>query len=88
MRLRFIAADEGDGSIVEAAVDDFAISTVVCDEPVFGDLDGDGHVGVSDLLILLASWGPCADCNDCPADLVGDCSVGVADFLLLLANWG
>ena len=88
VRLRFIAADEGDGSIVEAAVDDVAVFSVVCDEPVFGDIDGDGSVGVSDLLILLGSWGPCADCNDCPADLDGDCNVGVADFLLLLANWG
>ncbi len=88
VRLRFIAADEGDGSIVEAAVDDFEVFSVVCDEPVFGDLDGDGHVGVPDLLILLASWGLCADCGDCPADLDGDCSVGVPDLLLLLANWG
>ena len=38
-----------------------------------GDLDGDGIVGASDLLILLVSWGPCADCDDCPADLNGDC---------------
>ena len=53
-----------------------------------GDLDGDGSVGVNDLLILLASWGPCPDCKDCPADLDGSCSVGVADLLILLANWG
>ena len=86
--MRFIAADEGDGSIVEAAVDDLAVSTVVCDEPVLGDLDGDGHVGVKDLLILLGSWGPCGDCNGCPADLDGDCSVGVKDLLTLLGNWG
>ena len=52
------------------------------------DLDGDGIVGVGDLLILLASWGPCADCDDCPADLDGDCTVGVSDLLILLANWG
>ncbi len=53
-----------------------------------GDLDGDGSVGVKDLLILLGSWGPCADCNDCPADIDGDCSVGVTDLLILLGNWG
>ncbi len=53
-----------------------------------GDLNCDGVVGVSDLLILLASWGPCADCGDCPADLDGDCTVGVSDLLILLANWG
>ena len=88
VRLRFIAADEGDGSIVEAAVDDLAVSTIVCDEPVFGDIDGDGSVGASDLLLLLAAWGACADCNDCPADLDDDCTVGASDLLLLLANWG
>ena len=53
-----------------------------------GDLNGDGFVGVGDMLLLFASWGPCADCDDCPADLNGDCTVGVADLLLLFANWG
>ena len=53
-----------------------------------GDLDNDGQVGVSDLLILLASWGPCDICENCPADLDSDCVVGVADLLILLANWG
>lgn len=52
------------------------------------DLDGDGSVGVTDLLILLGSWGPCADCNDCLADIDDDCSVGVPDLLILLGNWG
>ena len=86
--MRFIASDEGDGSIVEAAIDDLDISTVVCDEPVVGDIDGDGIVGLSDLLILLADWGRCADCDDCPSDLDGDCTVGLSDLLTLLANWG
>ena len=27
--------------------------------PTLGDIDNDGSVGVSDLLSLLASWGPC-----------------------------
>ena len=52
-----------------------------------GDIDGDGIVGASDLLSLLASWGQCDDCENCPADLNGDCSVGAADLLILLANW-
>ncbi len=56
--------------------------------PIPGDLDGDGSVGVTDLLILLASWGPCPDCKDCPADIDGSCTVGVPDLLILLANWG
>ncbi len=52
------------------------------------DLDGDGSVGVPDLLILLSAWGTCADGNNCPADLDGDGSVGVPDLLALLGNWG
>ena len=51
-------------------------------------LNGDGVVGILDLLILLTVWGPCPDCDDCQADLDGDCSVGVLDLLTLLANWG
>lgn len=56
---------------------------------VFGDLDGDGLVGVVDFLSLLGTWGPCpAPCPpSCPGDLDGDCAVGVTDFLLLLGAW-
>ena len=54
-----------------------------------GDLDGDGSVGIRDLLILFANWGPCPVPPDpCPADLNGDGSVGVGDLLILFANWG
>ena len=57
-------------------------------QPRLGDLDGDCHVGVKDLLILLGSWGPCDNCENCPADLNRDCVVGVVDLLMLLGNWG
>ncbi len=53
-----------------------------------GDLNGDGVVNVSDLLILLSQWGSCADPNDCQADLNNDGEVNVSDLLILLANWG
>lgn len=59
-----------------------------CEIGTPGDLNGDGTVGASDLLILLASWGPCGDCDDCIADLDDDCTVGASDLLTLLANWG
>jgi len=49
------------------------------------DLDGDGSVATTDLLELLAAWGPCAGC---PADLDGDGAVGTVDLLALLAAWG
>ena len=52
-----------------------------------GDINGDGVVNIEDFLALIAAWGPCGDCNDCPADFDGDCMVGVTDFLILLENW-
>jgi hypothetical protein len=53
-----------------------------------GDLDGDGVVGVNDLLSLLAGWGPCPDPPAaCPGDLDGDGVVEIEDLLALLANW-
>lgn len=50
-----------------------------------GDVNDDGVVDVNDLLSLLASWGPCADC---PQDVNGDNVVNIMDLLVLLANWG
>lgn len=52
------------------------------------DLNQDGSVGVVDLLLLLAAWGPCQDCESCFAELDDDCNVGVSDLLLLLGQWG
>ncbi len=54
--------------------------------PPVGDLDGDGVVGSSDLIILLGAWGRCR--GECPADLDGDGVVGTSDLILLLGNWG
>lgn len=49
------------------------------------DLDGDTFIGTSDLLILLASWGP----DSCEAaDFDNDGTVSTQDLLTLLANWG
>jgi hypothetical protein len=53
-----------------------------------GDLDGNGQVGITDFLMLLAAWGVCSDPGVCPADLDNDGSVGISDFLTLLGNWG
>ncbi len=50
-----------------------------------GDIDADGTVGVADLLVLLAAWGPNAGH---PADLDHDGTVGLTDLLALLAAWG
>lgn len=53
--------------------------------PILGDINFDGIVGVTDLLILLADWGVCGGCD---SDLNEDGFVNVTDLLLLLANWG
>ena len=49
------------------------------------DLDGNGIVGVGDLLAVLSAWGPC---QACPEDINGDGVVGVADLLAVLSAWG
>lgn len=53
-----------------------------------GDLNGDGVVNTTDLLILFSNWGPCDNCNMCLGDLDGDCAISTNDLLLLFANWG
>ena len=77
----------------ELTVQDIVLGGVVLDhftitKNLFADVDHDCSVGIVDFLMLLADWGPCADCADCPADLDGDCTVGILDFLALLSAWG
>jgi len=60
-------------------------TNILFGSPCQSDLDGDGEVKVSDLLILIASWGPCSDCDE---DLDGHGGVNVADLLILIAAWG
>ncbi len=80
------AANEGNSKLpgIGAFFDDITVIVVS------GDLDGDGMVAISDLLILLAAWGLCEEpCPPtCLGDLNGDCTVGISDLLELLANWG
>jgi hypothetical protein len=51
----------------------------------WGDLDGDGHVGLNDLAILLADYN-CT--SDCTADINGDGVVNLADLAELLGHYG
>lgn len=53
------------------------------------DFDDNGDVGISDLLQLLAAWGPCPDPPAaCDEDIDEDGDVGLSDLLILLASWG
>ncbi|MDG2199846.1 MAG: S8 family serine peptidase [Phycisphaerales bacterium] len=67
-------------------IDDVRLYGIAPNNDIPGDINGDGIVGVDDLLIVIASWGPCGP--DCQADINGDGIVGVDDLLIVLANWG
>ena len=54
--------------------------------PCLGDFDGSGDVGFSDVLAIIAVWGPCD--GACPEDLSGNGTVDFADILALIAVWG
>jgi hypothetical protein len=70
-----------DHPVVDMGAHEFQAGALACPT----DLDGDAQTAFSDLLALLAAWGPCAGCR---ADLDGDGAVGFADLLVLLAEWG
>lgn len=80
---------DGDGlmDLATANRDSNNLSVLIdmtCTPAAPGDVDGDGIVGVSDVLLVLASWGAC---DGCPADLDGSGAVNVTDLLLVLDNW-
>jgi hypothetical protein len=57
---------------------------------VQGDIDGDGHVSLSDLAILLSCFGSCAGSPtfNPSADFDADGCVSLADLAVLLSNFG
>ena len=53
-----------------------------------GDIDASGFVNVTDILELIADFGPCNGIDSCFSDLNGDGVVNVTDILILIGNWG
>jgi len=87
-----VADMTGDGLDDIVAVLEFhnppSVAVMINGLTIGGDVDGDGSVGINDLLALLASWGPCPDPPArCVADQDADGIVGITDLLILLANW-
>ncbi|MFQ5845494.1 MAG: hypothetical protein ACE5JG_10965 [Planctomycetota bacterium] len=86
---------DGDGTVGEPVPFDLALAARVANGTVDAgayerclgqfDLDGNGVIGIGDLLLLLGLWG--SDPGG-PPDFDGSGAVGVGDLLLLLANWG
>ena len=88
IQLRFSASDVGSTtqSVVEAGVDAILISATLCDDTTqcLGDVNSDGTVNVSDLLVAIADWG----LNGGPSDINGDGTVDIGDLLLMIGAWG
>lgn len=90
VRVRFVASDNGGGSLVEAAVDDFTVTAVDCTPvvPCPGDLTGDNIVDLEDLSVLLSNYGVASGAGPEDGDLDGDHDVDLEDLSLLLAVFG
>lgn len=56
--------------------------------PCPADVDDNGSVNTDDLLLLIGSWGACADPNNCPADIDGNDLVNTDDLLVIIGGWG
>jgi len=79
VKLRFIASDENAGSLIEAAIDDFSITTFQCiDVGCQADMNGDGALNVFDFLAFETFFSD----EDPRADLAAPFGVfNVFDFL-------
>ncbi|MCH2133380.1 MAG: hypothetical protein MK116_06490 [Phycisphaerales bacterium] len=80
-QVRFVRIDVAVDALLTPEID------AIVDIPprLAADLDGDGTVGVNDLLLMLEAWGP-VDPGD-PGDVNEDGTVDVNDLLSLLKEW-
>lgn len=89
VRLRFIASDEGSGSIIEAAIDELVL-TDACAPSCLTDLDGSGTTDLGDLSLLLAAYGACVGdgAYNAAADFDASGCIDLGDLSTLLAEYG
>jgi len=57
---------------------------IIINPPLPGDANGDGLVGILDVLVVIADWGPC---DGCAGDQNGDGQASILDILFIIANW-
>ena len=83
MRFRFRADDTGTGSAVEAALDDFRVTRMVCTPACGADYNASGTATVQDIFDFLSAW----FAGEANADFTGDSGITVQDIFDFLAAW-
>lgn len=79
MALRFTVNDDNAQSIVEAGLDGFKVSGLLCQD-CLADFNGDGNVNTLDFIAFLQAY----NLSDLSADLTGDGIVNTLDFIAFL----
>ena len=91
VRVRFVATDGNPGSIVEALVDEFTVSELVCIPPVLvcdGDANNDQVVDVNDISYILFRLGNNGKPGSVEGDANNDGVVDVNDISYVLFRLG
>lgn len=90
MKIRFTANDADPESVVEAGVDNFLVTGLICGPApyCFGDLDGDFDIDLADLAQLLSNYGMPTGARYVDGDLDLDGDVDLSDLAALLAVYG
>lgn len=83
MQFRFIARDLAGGTLLEAALDDFAVTRTSCSIPCEADLNDDGDQTVQDLFDFLEFYFS----NDSRADFNRDAQVSPQDVFDYVIAW-
>jgi len=88
--LRMISNHQASGDWEEGFQQSWSECTHIATIVALGDVDGDGVVGVADLLEVIAHWGvvEADDADARLADLDGNDTIDVDDLLRVISDWG
>lgn len=90
VRVRFIAADLGTQSLIEAGVDAFDVVALECQQPTTcpGDVDGNGTVDVNDISFVIFRLGDSGAPGEVEGDADGNGIVDVNDISFVIFRLG